>query len=319
MNNKELKAAVKKSLQMKREPRNLNIFYLFWTSYHYTKPNEMPFVATSVLQRRFKISSAKYKKYFDGWVGKFCGRPVKGLQCRYIETWTPQFIQLMNETKSISIPRTFFKELCYQTKSINKQLLSIINNNNTPFSSPFTDYYHNTKDSPFRWYHAAQGLTKQQKRQLFGGCYDIDIESCFSSIAYHDLKIHDDRLRPENKKYLRAAIMRDFRCDEPKSKQWVSILFSQPYKHSWGVKWFDQLHKLVTAHVDAWIQNNSSWAPDGGWSYHKVFTFMEQRIMNKIITEDNLVLRMHDGCIMKEIPHNLHQAVMPHKVSVMRM
>lgn len=298
MNNTELKQAVKESLSLKRTPRNLDIFYLFWMSFHYTKPGEMSYVATSVLQSKLGVKSNDYKKYFQCWVEKFCGKPIKGLQCRNIETWTPNFIQLMERTKRITIPKDFFYKMCHDTLPINNKLKERIKNNSTVISRTLTQdcRYIKTKNSE-RWYLPGLSEMKTELRHqtILKDCWHIDIESCYSSIMYHEMGLKDDRLDPRNKQYLRAAIMRDFGCNLEGAKRKISILFSMPHKYSWGVKWYDDLHKQTTKTINQWIQDNRWREPEGGWSYHKAMTFMEQRIMENLYTEDNEVFRHHDA------------------------
>lgn len=328
---KEIKTLVKESLFDRCSPKSLNIFYYFYYSYHTSNNTDssISFVSTYVLQNRLNISSKTYKKYFDKWVDEMSDEYVMGEKCRRITKWAPSFIKLMEQTKGIKIPRDFYQQFYWNSIAIEQSELQhlrevynkyINHNPNTDSSISFSplDLYHNTINSSWRWYHFLQTLSRCQKLVIFEGMWDIDINSCFSSIAYYELGIEDERLNPTLKEDFRQWVMKECGVEYKEAKQIISRLFTGKHTKYNKYPWYDQLFNKINKAVWAECKRLSTVYPECQWSHHQYFTFMEQGIINKILPVVILVLRMHDGLICKDKPDldEINRLAYPHTFSM---
>ena len=215
-----------------------------------------------------------YKKYFDAWICSFYGNAITGKQCRYV-VWSHTFLELIKETKSVVIPQSFIKKVAYKTKSItDKELLllrTIYNNihNNHTISSTLTEYYHSTQTSSFRLYHPLQTLKKSDKAQAFKGMYDVDLESCFSSICYYELGIKDERLNPHLKEDFRRWVMKNQGVDYHTSKQIISRLFTGQHTQYNKIPWFNNLFNTINKAVFKQLNRLKAEYPECVWSHHR--------------------------------------------------
>jgi hypothetical protein len=330
LNVKEIKALVKESLGMTRAPRNLDVFYYFHHVYYsYNHTNNKPisrtltesYVSTNILQNRLGIMSKDYKKYFNAWIDDMSDDYKIGESCKIINKWSKSFIDLMNKTQSIKIPQSFFDNMYWNTLHLDTKSLNLlkklwnqyITNNNNTISRTLTPY-HNTISSSFRWYHWLQNLPKDIKAIMFKDMWDVDIDSCFSSIAYHELGIKDERLNPLLKEDFRQWVMKELGVDYKEAKQIISRLFTGKHTKYNKIQWYNDLFNTINKAVWNEIKRLKCAYPEIQWSHHQYFTYMEQRLINKIIPEVNLVLRMHDGFICQDKPdmNKINQLAYPH-------
>lgn len=320
MKEQELKVLIKRSVGLERKPRNLNVFYYFL--YVFRQQSEDPFVSTKILQQRLGLRGHHYQKYFDAWIQSFYGNAVSNKQCRYV-VWSHNFLNLMNQTQAITIPYSFIKDVCYKTSTINDKQLELLrtiynnihNTNNNTISSTLTDYYHSTQTSSFRLYHPLQTLKKDQKAQAFKGMYDVDLDSCFSSICYYDLNIKDERLNPACKDHFRSWVAKQLDVDTKEAKAVISRLFTGKHTKYNKLPWFNDLFNKINRAVWKEIKTLKQQYPELQWSHHQYFTYKEQCIINKVLPDCNLVLRMHDGFITSSLPpmQELNKKAYPHR------
>jgi len=325
-----LSKIIKESVGLKRVPRNLDIFYYF--KYVYNQTNNTisstltrPFISTAILQNRLGLRTNHYKPYFDAWIEDFVGNPIKGKMCRYVK-WSPIFIKLMADTAHYSIPKSFIKKVAYKTIDMNKEQIEMLrrihNNNNHTISSTLTDFYHSTQTSSFRLYHPLQTLKREEKKQAFKDMYDVDIDSCFSSICYHELGIKDERLNPALKQEFRSWVQKELGLDSiQEAKEVVSRLFTGQHTQYNQYPWFNQLFNRINDAVWKEIKSLQQSHPEIQWSHHQYFTHMEQRLIDKVLPECNLVLRMHDGFITGSMPNmdEINRLAYPHRFSLQKI
>lgn len=310
MLHKEIKHLVKQSLGSRVAPKSLDTFYYF--HYVYNK-SETPYISTEILNHRLGINSKSYKKYFDMWID-IADEYVAKEKCRLIKTWSTSFLELMSKTEGLEIPQSFFEKMYWQTlrmkESEKEHLKSLLNEDFMPF-------YHNTINSSFRWYNPKQNTTKEEKSEIFKGCWDIDIDSCFSSICYYDLNIKDERLNPALKDDFRSWVMNDLNVDYAEAKEIISRLFTGTHTKYNKIEWYNNMFNNINKAVWKKIGKLKKKYPDIKWSHHQYFTFVEQGIIDKVIKKTNLVLRMHDGIIVKDEPDidKINQSAYPYTFS----
>lgn len=313
-----IKNLVKDSLSMRVRPKSLNTFYYF---HHVYNTDSDSYVSTDVLQNRLGIGSKTYKNYFDKWVQEREDDWVIGVKCKKIISWTPSFISLMDKTKDVEIPYSFFEKMYWQTMRVEKENLEIMKKafaDRKDLSQKVECFYKRTENSSFRWYNAIQNTTKEEKAKYFKGFYDVDIESCFSSICYHELKIDDERLNPQLKNEFRQWVSEKLDVDLTEAKQIISRLFTGTYTKYNKIDWYDELFQRINKAVYKEIDKLKISHPDIKWTHHQFFTYKEQEIIEKIIPNVDLLLRMHDGVIIKNKPDMdmLRQITYPHLLSV---
>ena len=221
----QLKADLKVLLNLKRTPRNLHIFSVFYKQYMLQKlTNEPVFISTKLLQNRFNIQADDYNRYFYTFVAEWEDETysVKEKRCRRIKSFTPEFIVLCEKYQGIKFTKDFYRNYYYSIKEFSndqinhlrkifnrlktqreEQSIGIILREQTKqreeqsisgtlrieeFEDIISeDFYHSTEDSPFRMYHKLQSLTRTVKSKIFNGYYDIDLQQCFASIAWNIL------------------------------------------------------------------------------------------------------------------------------------
>lgn len=310
MNTEQLRDAIKISLDSSRKPKTLNVFYYFHHVFNSQKENA--FISTEVLNFRLGVNTKSYKKYFDKWIDSIEDEYVKGEKCRLITKWSDSFIDLMNKTKNINIPQDFFKKIYWNILEIKSNELNILRRVFKDRS--VAPVYNNTKTSSFRWYIDLQQLSREEKIERFNGMFDIDIDSCFSSIAYHNLGIKDERLNPAFKDGFRNWVMNDLDVDYKEAKTIICRLFSGKHTKYNKIEWYDSLFCRINKAVKEQIKILKVEYPDIVWSNHQYFTYMEQQIINKVLPHTNLVLRMHDGLITDKEPDMdiINKAAFPH-------
>lgn len=319
---------VKNHANMTRKPRNLKVFYTFlytWRIHNNKKSKCMYkdrmskdiFISTTTLQKKLSVNKETYEKYFDAWINEWDNEEYSFLngKCKTIKSFTSQFIDLMNNpiVEKCVIPHDIKKSIAASTSHVDslelKSLQSIINKSNLTNEEKMEllqDYETSSFDSPFRGYRPIKNIERKLRAELFKGCYDIDLEQAFASIAWFQLGMNESNvayasfLMPENKKDFRNKVMEDFKIeDEKKAKTLINCLFSKHYTHSWGVQWFDNLHKEITRLFKKNTKTKVIW---NGKSYkldtmHKYFTYHEQLIIKNLEVMTNSVLNMHDGII----------------------
>lgn len=325
---KEIKTFVKQSLSDRCSPKSLNLFYYFYYTYHTSNNTNSgySFVSTYIIKNRLGYSKASgYKKYFDKWIEQMSDEYVMGEKCRKITKWSASFIKLMEQTKGIKIPKDFYQKFYWNSIDIEQSELEHLRevynkyiNTNSGYSFASLELYHNTPNSSWRWYHFLQTLSRCQKLTMFEGMWDIDINSCFSSIAYHELGITDERLNPALKEDFRQWVMKECGVEYKEAKQIISRLFTGKHTKYNKYPWYDQLFNKINKAVWAECKRLSTVYPKCQWNHHQYFTFMEQGIINKILPVVILVLRMHDGLICKDKPDldEINRLAAPHTFSM---
>ena len=162
-----------------------------------------------------------------------------------------------------------------------------------------------------RYYIWLQNLKREDKKELYAGCSDLDITSAFPNIFWQEIcglssdntemslmindpeaflnKCIDDDVF--NKIYAYKGVTIN---DRDTAKRARSRLFHPPESgrpRKSGVKWYDDLQTYIISKLKT----------AGVTDAHLYFTSREQKIVNiamKVIGEEHVVLRMHDGFII---------------------
>lgn len=172
--------------------------------------------------------------------------------------------------------------------------------------------YHQTDKSP-RYYIWLQNIGKEQKREIYSGCIDFDITACHPMIFWKEVlkerttnpymktmieqpeiflqtlidhKIHS-RLYPNKKIDNERDAAKDCR------NRLFNLSLDNKHKQS-GVQWYDELQDYIIKEM----HEMSICEP------HKFFCRHERKIIESaidIIGEENVVLLMHDGLIVKSL------------------
>jgi hypothetical protein len=261
------------------------------------------FVSTTHLQN-MGIHRTTYQKVFS-YAIEFVSNEwewVKG-KCRVIKNFTPGFQQLLDDASDLVIPQEIIKGYSHSTTDLeNKDLLTEKWEEWT--DKPFQDYYTSTHASPFRKYNPFQLLPKSLRNKLFQGCYDVDLKSAHTTIAFNELNMNECNLEmawalhPDNKDVLIDRIMNDFKCNEEEAKRYRCYLTTTK-KNFFGVQWFDKLHIEIERRVKqkyTSVQHNGKDVEIN--TPHKYFTYIEQQIIGQL-TNNDTVLNIHDGIITK--------------------
>lgn len=328
-NDEELLQIVKKHANLKRTPRNLNVFYAFLNTWRIHNPDNNSnlvkeressdmFISTKMLQNVLGINSKQYAKYFDAWVAEWKSTEHSYVhrKCKLIKSFTEDFLDMMANpvVKNCIIPDEIKKQVSSSTTEFGKDNLEIIksrieslNLSDTEISQLLMDYYTSTYSSPFRSYHWIQNTLKEIRRQIFKGYWDVDLEQAFASIAWNELDFKNSNiafgffLNPEMKSDFRKKVMEDFGFDsESKAKQLINCLFSQPYEHSWGgPQWFDNLHKEITNRFISKCETVVGWKGKRIKldTMHKFFTYHEQMIIDTLAQTNSMIANFHDGIV----------------------
>ena len=276
------------------------------------------FINTEFLKNNFKQTIKTYKPYEqwvefwnDGTYDKNQG------QCRHIRSFSQVFMDLMSLVESeigvIDIPEDWYLQYCYLVTPFPQETIDLIERFKRQCQDQvvlskvkYQKYSHSTKASPFRIYNSAVNMPKVIRAQVFKGYGMLDLTAAFASIAWYELDMKNcelegaELLNPLRKKEMRQKIMESFKgMALDKAKQTSQYLFSQAYKHSWGVMWFDNLHKEISKRVGQKLQQKQSVLWKGKKieikSYHQWFTYHEQQIMN--LLNEKIVLQIHDAVI----------------------
>ena len=172
-------------------------------------------------------------------------------------------------------------------------------------------YKHNGQTSA-RYYIGLQNLRRNIKSEIYEGCVDLDIVACFPQIFYKEVLKYD---REANKyfnimidapKFFLQMLEDDgvttaLGCDAKAARsrlfhpsQTVNSDGSRRQNRRSGIDWYDELaHFIVEQLRDHGVENE-----------HLFFTGHEQRIVEAAFDEigrENVVLRMHDGAICKDL------------------
>lgn len=319
-----IKDDVKAVLCMQRKPRNLNLFWYFLWCYKQTTSTiggTLRSPDTTVIKDNFGMKEPDY----GPWFSKFCVWRFGGAynfvngKKRELKRWTPAAHSLFQKWQHLPIPfdveRLFYRE----TRDVHHQLTYTIGGT---LARPF---YHNTSSSPNRWYHPLQNLTAEQKRAAFSGCINIDIVSCFTSIWWYELGGKDCGLErawlldPQHKDELYRLLMDDFglaTVAEAKEKRTsLTSDYRNMHRIATGVAWFDALHDRILEDTYRWAREMNLHRPTA----HKVFTYLEWKIIEKLLDAGDEVLLMHDGIIFRDVDvPRLKAAAAPHKLKIER-
>lgn len=313
----DIRYELKEILEMNRAPKCIKTFWVMkhiWERHNsdINLEDSDIFISTTLL-KKMNIGTNIYRKYFSKFV---CwdneeDYSMKYGRCRTIQNWTSAFIDLMNKTKSFDVPKEIAKEYCSSITPTSvagkEKLLSIWSSMNKPQDN-FSDFYTSTHSSPFRVYHPLQNLKRAERNEKFKGCWDIDLVSAHTSIAYFELGLKETNLpfawmlNPECKDLFIDTLMTEFSCSKEKAKELRCIL-TTPFKHPYGVKWFDDLHAEISRRTKEQFKRvewkNKSINID---THHKYFTWIEQQIINQLSADNETLLNIHDGIITKNKP-----------------
>ncbi len=330
-----LKVDIKNILNLTRTPRNLDIFFNFFKACKLQmKTNSPVYISTLKLQKAFGIKSSDYKIYFEKLVAEWESEEYqsygKDKTCRLIKSFTEEFISLCQKYHDLKLPRSFYQKYYYNIKEFSESQLNRLRTlfkkeerEEKSISSTLRnidsddllieDFYHSTEDSPFRVYHKLQSVTRATKSDIFNGYYDIDLQQCFASIAWHilDMKNCDLAyswlLNPEFKHDLRQLIKKDFNLDSIEdAKKKVCALFTDEWTTGEkNVEWYQQLHNEIKKRVKTQLGQKVLWRGKEEVidSFHKFFTYHEQMIIEKLSQNLDVVLNMHDGIIATNKPN----------------
>lgn len=328
-----IKDDVKASLRMQRKPRHLKVFWYFmwcWkrdqgkvnttptsttidgTLTHWTTPR------TVILKENLDMKDPDYAPWFDTFcVWRFGGawNYVNG-QVRQMKRWSDEADALFSKWSHLEVPEDVECLFYPQTRPISHHLTTTID-------GTLRSFYHTTVRSPHRWYHPLQNIPSEQQRQIFKGCINVDIVSCYASIWWHELGGKDcdlDRawlLNPQHKDEMYRILMRDFNLKTTEEAKTVRTTLTSDYRnghrYETGVQWFDALHDRILEDVYRWARENGMRHPTA----HKVFTHFEQTVVQRMLTAGDEKLLMHDGVIFSDVDiKTLKDAAAPHIVKI---
>jgi len=318
-----IKDDVKAVLCMQRKPRGLSLFWYFLWCYKSptsTIGNTLRSPDTLIIQKNLRMKEPDY----GPWFSKFCVWRFGGAynyvngKKRELKRWTAEADLLFQKWQHLTIPFDVERLFYRQTRDVSPSLSTIGNTLARPF-------YHNTSSSPNRWYHPLQNLTTEQKKAAFSGCVNVDIVSCYTSIWWYEMGgkdcqlPHSMLLHPDHKEELYKLLMRDFnltgRAAAKTLRQTLTSDYKNGHHYSHGVEWFDDLHRRILEDCYTYATVNELGRP----SAHKVFTWLEWCIIERMLEAGDEVLLMHDGIIFKEcnIPR-LRAAAAPYKLQIER-
>jgi len=175
------------------------------------------------------------------------------------------------------------------------------------------DFYHSTEKSPFRIYHKFQQISLSDKLEMFKGLYDIDLQQCFGSIAWHILDMKNSQLsfasllNPKCKNELRQKIKDELGLETlDKAKEQICALFTEEYCTADKLDWYKALHKEIIRRCKKHFNSKVEWKgkEENINTMHKFFTYHEQMTIAKLSEECDVILNMHDGIITTNQPKN---------------
>ena len=316
-NIKDLKQAIKIDLEKTRAPKNIDTFWVFKMIYESTDVNsdQDVFVSTAGLFN-MGIQSSVMQPYFNNYIGQWDNPnwSFGGYKCRTIKSWSPKFIELMERTKDLQVPDYIKETYLKKQTAIGDNLDDLKESWSKVSDKDMDENYVSTSASPFRKYHALQTVKKSERDEVFEGKYDVDLSKAHTAIAFHELDMKNCdlpmswALNPDFSDVLIDKIKTDFDCDDEKAKD-IRCSLTSTKKNSYGVKWFDDLGWEIQRRAE---NQYKSVKFEGRRvlvnTLHKYFTFVEQEIMNKLSSQNDIdeVLRMHDGLISKTKPVNNH-------------
>lgn len=310
---------------------------------------------TVIIQQRLGITGAEdYMRWFTEfctWKRGGAYNFVNGKQ-RELKRWTPAAHALFGKWSHLPIPYEILRSLYRETRDIPSTTSSIgislrgpeemrhmIDTNTDIDEDVYVDepsppvgigdfrrpFYHNTSSSPNRWYHPLQSLTTAQKKAAFRGHVNVDIVSCFTSIWWFELGGKDCTLQnawllhPDHKAELYKLLMTDFSLTSVEEAKALRVTLTSDYKNKHrvptGIQWFDDLHDQILSDSYKWAHYNNLQRP----TVHKVFTYLEWKIIERMLTAGEEALLMHDGIIFKSVDlARLRKAAAPHKLSIER-
>jgi len=324
-----IKCDVKAALRMQRKPRHLKLFYYFLWCYKQTTitstiDNTLARLRapdTTIIQQNMKMKEPDYEFWFSTfcewrWGGAW--NYVGGKQ-RELKRWTSAAHDLFGKWSHLEIPYEIERLFYRETRDTSTNLPPTIDNT---LARPF---YHNTVSSPNRWYHPLQNLTTEQKKSAFRGCVNVDIVSCYTSIWWFemggrdcDLK-HAHLMHPDHKGEFYKLLMSDFGLLTVEEAKALRVTLTADYKnghrYSSGVEWFDALHDRILEDTYEFARVHNLTKPNA----HKVFTWLEWTIIERMLECGDEVMLMHDGIIFKAVDYTrLRAAAAPHKLSIER-
>ena len=238
---------------------------------------------------------------------KYCGwyHYSSGKQ-REVKAFKPEAIALFQEIRAsgYQIPSDILRKFYHGTRDC--ETIHLMGRG----MEVVRDFYNNTVKSPFRWYHPLQNTKKEEQPLVFKGCTNIDVTSCFLSLYWFDMGGKDVSgpdfhflLNPHLKKDLEQKIATDFGVSPDDSKTIRNNLTScntNGHVVQTGIQWYDDLHNHIIQYVRGFGKTSLKWSPEEATPY-LVFTFLEMKLMDKLIRCGNPVLRMHDGIIFSSV------------------
>ena len=345
-----LRAQVKEALGMARLPKDLTTAYYFLHCYRASHRQrdttaidnnlarrwerdweQVP--CTTVLQNKLDLTNPKvYRPYFDAFIHftNDCWNSLSG-RMRTGE-WNDAAHELFGRKwVDVVIPLDLLRKFFFATEdypAIDRIRTAIDNNLALPAVAKWCrPFYHSTKLSPHRRYHYLQDLKTEAKRILFRGCINMDIVSCFQSLWWHELggKAYSEctpngwLLDPARKEKLHKKIAEDFGLDDPVDiKKMRQQLFSN-YKNnhfiSSGHVWYDTIRLKVVSDCERFACEVMGW--EYPTSCHRVFTYLEGVVIERVRSVGDEALLMHDGVIYWRVDvEKLREAALPHLVKV---
>lgn len=299
---------------------------------------------TSVIQGRLKMIEPHYAPWFKTfciWRGGGMWSYVNGKQ-REMKRWTPAAHALFGKWLHLTPPAALQREFYQKTRDISLTLQQQMEEGTmgddfdqtgagTGLDGYATEgwdnrlYYYGTGKSPNRWYHPLQNLTKRQKKAVWSGHWNVDIVGCFPSIWWHEMGGSDctlpnaHLLHPDHKDEFYKLLMRDFNLTDPAAAKALRVTLTSDYKnrhrYKSGVPWFDALHDRILEDTYEFARVHGLTNPTA----HKVFTWLEWCIIERMLEAGEEVLLMHDGIIFKTVDiRRLREAAAPHKLKIER-
>lgn len=230
--------------------------------------------------------------------------------CDLIISWTPAFQSLVFNVLKAQIQHNRNIQLYMALKEFpNKYHINL-----TP-GADITMYKHNPQKSA-RYYIGLQNIPKDMKSEIYKDYIDIDIVSCFPQIFWKEVlhcKSDNAEMRlmiEDGEAFLQKTIddgvpaAFDAQNDRSGAKAARSRLFhpsssinrggERRAPRKTGIGWYDNLQSYIISKLrEAGIENE-----------HLFFTKKEQLIIDSafdVIGRENVVLRMHDGAICKDL------------------
>jgi hypothetical protein len=147
---------------------------------HIPRPSLKRFCDRFTINRRDTkaIDDVVVEWKYVGWYNYSSGRQ------REVKRYLPAAIQFFEEVRAsgFEVPEDIRRK--FYPDSLDCEMSHLVGRGRR---EERRSYYHSTTSSPFRWYHPLQQTKKEVQPQVFKGCTNIDVTSCFLSLYWYEM------------------------------------------------------------------------------------------------------------------------------------